>query len=321
MTDISIVVPLLNEAESLPELYAWIERVMRENKYSFEVIFVDDGSKDTSWQIIEDLHSKHPENVRAIKFRKNHGKSPALNEGFAAAVGEIVVTMDADLQDSPEEIPAMRNMILNEGYDLVSGWKSKRYDPLSKTIPTKLFNFVTRKVSGIELNDFNCGLKAYRNEVVKNIEIFGEMHRYIPVLAKWAGYNKIGEKPVIHQARKYGVTKFGINRFINGFLDLMTLFFVGRFSKKPMHFFGTLGALSLFSGFLVTLYVIGEKLVNIARGTDFRNVTDQPLFFLAILAIIVGFQLFSIGFIGDLISRNSTSRNHYSVTRRLGLND
>lgn len=313
--DISVVVPLYNEVESLPELTAWIKRVMDENKFSYEIILVDDGSNDGSWQAIESLKSGHPE-ITGIKFRRNYGKSAALNVGFEAARGQVVITMDADLQDSPDEIPALYRSIIQDQYDLISGWKQKRYDPLSKTIPTKFFNSVTRSVSGIHnLHDFNCGLKAYRKEVVKNIEVYGEMHRYIPVIAKWAGFNRIGEQVVEHRARKYGTTKFGFSRFVNGFLDLLSIFFVGKFSKRPMHFFGTLGVLGFTTGFIIALWLIGSKLIAIANGDKFRNVTDQPLFYIALVAIIVGFQLFLTGFIAELVSRNSPERNAYQIEK------
>lgn len=312
---ISIVIPLLNEKESLPELCEWIARVMQANHFSYEIILVDDGSTDGSWQTIEELAAANSA-IRGIKFRRNYGKSAALNVGFEATKGEVVITMDADLQDSPDEIPELYRRIKEEKLDLISGWKKKRYDPLSKTIPTKLFNWVTRKMSGINnLHDFNCGLKAYRAEVVKTIEVYGEMHRYIPVIAKWAGFTRIEEQVVEHRARKYGTTKFGLNRFVNGFLDLLSIFFVGKFGKKPMHFFGTMGTLSFFTGFLVTIYLIAEKLIDIARGEHFRNVTDQPLFYLALVAIVVGFQLFLTGFLAELISRNSSDRNKYLIEK------
>lgn len=314
---ISVVVPLLNEKESLPELCEWIARVMATNQFSYEVILIDDGSTDGSWKEIERLSAENNA-IKGIKFRRNYGKSAALNVGFEHAQGAVVITMDADLQDSPDEIPVLYKRITEEHLDLVSGWKKKRYDPLSKTIPTKLFNWVTRKMSGINnLHDFNCGLKAYRSEVVKTIEVYGEMHRYIPVIAKWAGFTKIEEQIVEHRARKYGVTKFGLNRFVNGFLDLLSIFFVGKFGKKPMHFFGSMGTLSFFAGFLVTIYLIGEKLYDIANGVKFRNVTDQPLFYLALVAIIVGFQLFLTGFVAELLSRNSADRNSYLIEKKL----
>ena len=313
---ISIVIPLLNEAESLPELYDWISRVMEENNFSWEAIFIDDGSTDESWEVIEDLHRKDSR-VRGIKFQRNYGKSAALNVGFDAAEGEIVITMDADLQDSPDEIPALRNMILEQDFDLVSGWKAKRYDPISKTIPTKLFNWATRKMSGIELHDFNCGLKAYKKKVIKSIEVYGEMHRYIPVIAKWAGFRKIGEKEVKHQERKFGSSKFGLERFVNGFLDLLTITFVSRFGKRPMHFFGFIGTLMFLLGGMVSIWLITEKIIHLYQGTTVREVTDQPLFYLALTAMIIGTQLFLAGFLGELISRNSPFRNSYLVDKRL----
>ena len=315
--NLSIVIPLFNEAESLPELCAWIKRVMDENSFSYEIILVDDGSNDGSWDVIE-LLKKENAAITGIQFRRNYGKSAALNVGFEAAQGEVVITMDADLQDSPDEIPVLYRRILDENLDLLSGWKKKRYDPLTKTIPTKLFNAATRNMSGIHnLHDFNCGLKAYRKEVVKSIEVYGEMHRYIPVIAKWAGFTKIAEQAVEHRARKYGTTKFGFSRFINGFLDLLSIFFVGKFSKRPMHFFGTLGVLSFMSGFGITVWLIADKLIDIARGTAYRNVTDQPLFYIALVAIIVGFQLFLTGFIAELVSRNAPERNHYQIAKRI----
>ncbi len=311
--DISVVIPLYNEEESLPELCAWIARVMDANQFTYEIILVDDGSKDSSWKVIQSLKTQN-EHISGIRFRRNYGKSAALNVGFAAAQGDVVITMDADLQDSPDEIPELYDRIKNQGADLVSGWKKKRYDPLSKTIPTKLFNSVTRKMSGIDnLHDFNCGLKAYKKDVVKSVEVYGEMHRYIPVLAKWAGFNYIQEQVVQHFPRKYGTTKFGPGRFIKGFLDLMSIFFVGKFAKRPMHFFGPLGVLSFLLGFFITIYLIYDKLMSIANGTPYRNVTDQPLFFLSLLAIVIGFQLFLTGFIAELISRNGTDRNKYHI--------
>lgn len=312
--DISVVVPLYNEEESLPELYSWIERVMKENNFTFEVIFVNDGSTDRSWEVIDEL-SRKSENVRAIKFRRNYGKSPALYCGFKEAEGDVVITMDADLQDSPDEIPELYRMIMQEGYDLVSGYKQKRYDPISKTLPTKLFNATARKVSGIKnLHDFNCGLKAYRKTVVKNIEVYGEMHRYIPYLAKNAGFDKIGEKVVHHQARKYGTSKFmGLNRFINGYLDLLTLWFLGAFGKKPMHVFGFLGSIMFFIGF-VSAFIIGiDKLWAVAHGIPQRLVTSSPYFYIALTMMIIGTQLFLTGFLGDLISRSSSNRNDYQI--------
>jgi glycosyltransferase involved in cell wall biosynthesis len=313
---VSVVIPLLNEAESLPELHAWIRKVMDDHGLTWEAIFIDDGSTDESWAVIEQLQSKDS-CVRGIKFQRNYGKSAALNVGFDAAEGEVVVTMDADLQDSPEEIPALRKMILDEGFDLVSGWKVKRYDPLSKTIPTRLFNLATRKMSGIELHDFNCGLKAYRKRVVKSIEVYGEMHRYIPVIAKWAGFRKIGEKEVKHQERKFGSSKFGLERFINGFLDLLTITFVSRFGKRPMHFFGFIGTLMFLIGGVVSLWLIAEKIIHLYQGTPVREITDQPLFYLALTAMIIGTQLFLAGFLGELIGRNSPLRNSYLIDKRI----
>ncbi|WP_140939645.1 glycosyltransferase family 2 protein [Sphingobacterium lumbrici] len=313
--DISVVIPLYNEAESLPELTEWIRRVMEQHSFSYEIILVDDGSKDTSWQVIMDL-KKENEQITGVKFRRNYGKSAALNVGFAAAQGDVVITMDADLQDSPDEIPALYDRVKNQGADLVSGWKQKRYDPPTKTIPTKLFNSVTRSMSGIHnLHDFNCGLKAYHKDVVKSIEVYGEMHRYIPVLAKWAGFTAIQEQVVQHYPRKYGTTKFGPGRFIKGFLDLLSIFFVGKFSKRPMHFFGPIGVISFMIGFFITFYLICEKLMSIAEGTAYRNVTDQPLFFLSLLAILIGTQLFLTGFVAELIARNSSERNKYQIER------
>ena len=315
--DISVVVPLYNEDESLPELYAWIERVMQANGFSFEVIFVNDGSTDRSWEVIEELQAKSP-HVKGIKFRRNYGKSPALFCGFERAQGRVVITMDADLQDSPDEIPELYRMITEEGYDLVSGWKQKRYDPLSKTIPTKLFNATARKVSGIHnLHDFNCGLKAYRSEVVKNIEVYGEMHRYIPYLAKNAGFKRIGEKVVQHQARKYGVTTFGLDRFVNGYLDLLSLWFLSRFGVKPMHIFGLLGTLMFMLGFIAVCIVGGAKLYALSIGEPARLVTDSPYFYLALVAMILGTQLFLTGFVAELVSRNSPERNKYQIEKEL----
>ena len=312
--DLSIVIPLLNEEESLPELMAWIEKVMFDNNYSYEVIMVDDGSTDESWEVIEKLRTQN-NNLKGIRFQRNYGKSAALNEGFKAAQGEVVITMDADMQDSPDEIPELRNMIVNDGYDMVSGWKKVRHDnKLSKNLPSKLFNAAARKSSGIKLHDFNCGLKSYRKKLVKSIEVYGEMHRYIPVLAKWAGFKKVGEKIVEHRPRKYGVTKFGWERFINGFLDLFSIMFVGKFGKKPMHFFGLWGTLSFVFGFVVFLYLTISKF-----AFDITGMTQRPLFFFAILAMITGTQLFLAGFIGELIARNSLDRNHYLIQEKLGL--
>lgn len=311
--DISVVVPLYNEVESLPELTAWISRVMAENNFSYEIILVDDGSKDGSWELICELNQANPA-IRGIKFRRNYGKSAALNTGFEAVRGNVVITMDADLQDSPNEIPELYRRIVEEKYDLVSGWKAKRYDPISKTIPTKLFNAATRSMSGIDnLHDFNCGLKAYRKTVVKNIEVYGEMHRYIPVLAKWAGFTKIGEQVVEHRARKYGTTKFGMSRFVNGFLDLLSIFFVGKFGKRPMHFFGAMGTLSFLTGLIIAIWIISEKLYHIAHNEKYRDATDNPLFYIALVAIILGSQLFLTGFVSELVARSSNDRNNYQI--------
>jgi glycosyltransferase involved in cell wall biosynthesis len=311
--DISVVIPLFNEEESLPELSEWIDRVMKANDFSYEILFVDDGSKDTSWEVVKSLAGTNP-HVKGLSFRRNYGKSAALNEGFKAAQGDVVITMDADLQDSPDEIPELFNMIKTEGYDIVSGWKEKRFDPITKTLPTKLFNWATRKMSGISLHDFNCGLKSYRKDVVKSIEVYGEMHRYIPVIAKWGGFNKIGEKAVQHQARKYGTTKFGFERFINGFLDLLTIFFMGRFGRRPMHFFGAMGMLSFLIGLALTFYLIIYRIYQIyVHDTLTRKITEQPLFYLALVAIIVGMQLFLAGFLGELISRTGQERNYYHL--------
>ena len=314
--DISVIIPLFNEDESLPELYAWIERVMKAHGYSFEVIFVNDGSTDTSWEVIERL-STESENVKGIKFRRNYGKSPALYCGFKQAKGDVVITMDADLQDSPDEIPALYKMITEDGYDLVSGYKQKRYDPLSKTIPTKLFNATARKISGIKnLHDFNCGLKAYRRDVVKNIEVYGEMHRYMPYLAKNAGFDKIGEKPVHHQARKFGKSKFmGWNRFVNGYLDLITLWFLSSFSRKPMHVFGFLGSLMFFIGFVSAFIIGADKLYSLSQGIPQRLVTDSPYFYIALTMMVIGTQLFLAGFVADLVSRSSQGRNEYQIEK------
>lgn len=310
--DISVVIPLYNEEESLPELFSWIERVMKENNFTYEIIFINDGSTDNSWKVIEDL-SKKSSCVKGIRFRRNYGKSPGLHCGFQKASGDVVITMDADLQDSPDEIPELYRMIKEEGYDVVSGWKKKRYDPLSKTIPTKLFNATARKFSGIRLHDFNCGLKAYKNIVVKNIEVYNDMHRYIPYLAKIEGFNKIGEKVVRHQARKYGTTKFGLNRFVNGYLDLITLWFTSKFGKKPMHFFGLWGSMMFIIGFIALAIVLSIKLIAIIHGESWRLVTDTPYFYIALTGMILGTQMFLAGFIGELISRNSPSRNRYKI--------
>jgi len=312
--DISVVIPLFNEEESLPELFAWIEQVMADHGFTYEIIAVNDGSSDRSWDVIEREAARNPR-IKGICFQRNYGKSAALNEGFAASEGKVVITMDADLQDSPDEIPGLYKMIDEEGYDLVSGWKKKRLDPaLTKNIPSKLFNAVTRKISGIRLNDFNCGLKAYKYDVVKSVEVYGEMHRYIPVLAKWAGFNKIGEKVVHHRERKYGVTKFGIERFVNGFLDLMSITFVTRFGKRPMHLFGTLGVLSFLLGFLILLYLSITKIFFTQMG-----MTQRPLFFLGIITIIVGVQLFLTGFLAELVARSSSDRNTYQIRKKIGL--
>ena len=313
--DISVIVPLYNEAESLPELHAWIKRVMDEHGFSYEILFINDGSTDDSWKVIEDLHARFEE-VKGIKFRRNYGKSPALYCGFDRAQGNVVITMDADLQDSPDEIPELYRMITEEGYDLVSGYKQKRYDPLSKTLPTKLFNATARKVSGIKnLHDFNCGLKAYRKEVVKNIEVYGEMHRYIPYLAKNAGFSKIGEKVVQHQARKYGTTKFGLNRFVNGYLDLISLWFLSKFGVKPMHFFGLWGSVMFFICLMCVIFIGGNKLYALANGIPAPLVTDSPYFYLALVGMLLGTQMFLTGFLGELISRNSQERNNYKIEK------
>ena len=310
--DISVIVPLYNEEESLPELEAWIKRIMDENYYSYEIIMVDDGSTDNSWTRIEELHAINP-TVKGIKFQRNYGKSAALNEGFKMAKGNVVITMDADLQDSPDEIPELRRMVLEEDYDIVSGWKKKRYDStLSKNIPSKFFNAATRRASGIYLHDFNCGLKAYKHKVVKSIEVYGEMHRYIPLIAKWSGFKKFGEKVVEHRPRKYGVTKFGWNRFVNGFLDLASIMFVGKFGKNPMHFFGLWGTLSFLFGFVVSLYLTITKFFF-----DQTGMTQRPLFFIALVAMIIGSQLFLAGFLGELISRNGPERNHYLIEDKI----
>ena len=317
--DISVIIPLFNEEESLPELFAWIKRVMASNDFTYEVIFVNDGSTDRSWNVIEELAEKN-EQVKGIKFRRNYGKSPALFCGFKEAQGDVVITMDADLQDSPDEIPGLYQMIMKEGYDLVSGYKQNRKegDPLSKTIPTKLFNATARKVSGIHnLHDFNCGLKAYRKDVVKNIEVYGEMHRYIPYLAKNAGFQKIGEKVVHHQARKYGSTKFGFNRFFNGYLDLISLWFLSKFGVKPMHFFGLLGSLMFFIGMISVIMVGVSKLHAMYNGLPYRLVTDSPYFYLSLTAMIIGTQLFLAGFLGELISRNAPERNNYQIEKKI----
>ena len=312
MTKISIVIPLFNEEESITELAQWIDKVLKKNNLSYEIIFIDDGSNDSSWSVIKNIKHDNP-NVYGIKFRRNYGKSAALNVGFSKASGDVIITMDADLQDSPDEIPELYNLITNDNYDLVSGWKKKRYDPITKTIPTKLFNWAARKASGINLNDFNCGLKAYNKNVVKSIEVYGEMHRYIPILAKWAGFKNIGEKVVEHQSRKYGVTKFGFERFINGFLDLLTVTFISRFGKKPMHIFGTLGTLMFILGLTLFLYIGGTKLYYIYNSLPAKNIADQSAFFIALTTMVIGVQLFLSGFIAELVSRNSPDRNNYQV--------
>jgi glycosyltransferase involved in cell wall biosynthesis len=312
--DLSVIIPLFNEDESLPELAAWIERVVNANGYSYEVIMIDDGSTDNSWNVIESLRAQNP-NIRGIKFQRNYGKSAALNEGFKAAQGDVIITMDADMQDSPDEIPELRKMIIEEGYDLVSGWKKKRYDnTLTKNIPSKLFNAAARKSSGIKLHDFNCGLKAYRKKVVKSIEVYGEMHRYIPILAKWAGIRNIVEKVVEHRARKFGVTKFGWERFVNGFLDLFSIMFVGKFGKRPMHFFGLWGSIVFFLGLVIWTYLFVAKFAFLKY-----NMTDRPIFYVGVISLVIGTQLFLAGFLGELISRNSAERNSYLIEEKIGL--
>ncbi len=311
MVDVSIVVPLYNEEESLPELIAWIDRVCAGEGLRYEVLLIDDGSTDTSWSVIEHLSNTFA-GVKGIKFRRNYGKSAALNTGFQAATGEVIITMDADLQDSPDEIPELCRLIREEGYDLVSGWKQKRYDPISKTLPSKFFNWITAQMSGIALHDFNCGLKAYKRQVIKSIEVYGEMHRYIPVIAKQAGFRKIGEKVVEHRARKYGVTKFGLERFINGFLDLLSVLFITRFSRRPMHFFGALGTLTFFIGFVILLYLSVGKLLYAEYG-----MTKRPIFYFGLLTVVVGVQLFLTGFIAELVSRSASDRNHYLIDQKL----
>lgn len=315
--DISIVIPLYNEDESLPELIAWIERVVNTHHFSYEIILVDDGSKDHSWEVIE-ANANRNEHIHGIKFRRNYGKSAALHCGFQAAEGNVVITMDADMQDSPDEIPALYDMIMKEDYDMVSGWKKKRYDPLSKTLPTKLFNATARKFSGLKLHDFNCGLKAYKNKVVKNIEVYGEMHRYIPIIAKQAGFTRIGEKVVQHRARQYGVTKFGgLNRFINGILDLLSITFITRFSKKPMHLFGALGTLLFIIGFFSAAWIGIDKLICLSHGIQARLVTDNPYFYISLVCMLLGTQLFLAGFVAELISRSSSERNVYLIEKKL----
>ena len=314
--DLSVIIPLYNEAESLPELKSWTEKALE--GFTYELIFVDDGSTDDSWKVISSFQARPGNLIKGIRFRRNYGKSAALYEGFAAAEGDIVVTMDADLQDSPEEIPEMVRMIKEEGYDLVSGWKQHRKDnAITKNLPSRLYNWTARKVTGIKLHDMNCGLKAYRREVVKNIEVYGEMHRYIPYLAKNAGFTKIGEKPVHHQKRKYGTSKFGVNRFVHGLLDLMSLWFLSRFGGSPMHFFGTSGILMFLVGFVMTVWIIAAKLVHQAQGVKFRAVTDQPLFYLALVALVLGVILFLAGFLGEMVSRSAEGRNNYQIKERL----
>ena len=315
--DISVIVPLFNEAESLPELYAWIQRVMNENKFSYEVIFINDGSTDNSWQVIQDLKAKS-ENVRAIRFRRNYGKSPALFCGFERAEGEVVITMDADLQDSPDEIPELYRMVMEDGYDLVSGWKQKRYDnTFTKNIPSKIYNATARKVTGLKLHDMNCGLKAYRKEVIKNIEVYGEMHRYIPYLAKNAGYTNIGEKVVIHRKRQYGVSKFGLERFVNGYLDLFSLYFLDKFGKQPMHFFGLWGSVMFLIGFIAVVAVGVMKLFALSKGVPAPLVTDTPYFYIALTMMLLGTQMFLSGFVGELVSRSNAERNKYHIAEEI----
>ncbi|MEZ0607474.1 glycosyltransferase family 2 protein [Fibrella sp. WM1] len=318
---LTLLIPLFNEDESLPELHDWIVRVVTEQAYTYEILFVDDGSTDRSWDVIERLASVNP-NVRAIRFARNMGKTAALQVGFQAARGRVVITMDADLQDSPDEIPELYRMITEQGYDLVSGWKQKRYDPITKTLPTKLFNGVARWISGVKLHDFNCGLKAYRQEVVKSLNLYGDMHRNIPIVANWNGYTRIGEKVVQHRARKYGSTKFGLERFINGFLDMLVIAFVHKFSKRPMHFFGGLGTLSFFLGLVSTVVIVGQKLYNISHGLRYRNATDNPLFYFALIAIVLGVQLFLAGFLAELYIRQASNRTtEYQIARKIGFSD
>ncbi len=311
--DISIVVPLINEVESIPELHTWIKKVLDENKFSYEVIFIDDGSKDGSWRVIEELSANFTE-VRGIKFQRNYGKSAALQKGFELASGRVVITMDADLQDSPEEIPELNRMIIEEDFDIVSGWKKKRYDPITKTIPTKIYNWAARKLTGIQLHDFNCGLKAYKNEVVKSIEIYGDMHRYIPPIAKYSGFTNIGEKVVQHQSRKFGTTKFGMNRFLNGPLDLLTVVFMGKFGKKPMHFFGAIGTFLFIIGFCFAFYLGIDKLFIDTTG---RLIAERTEFYISLVAMIIGSQFFLAGFLAELVGRNSSNRNHYLVEKTI----
>ena len=314
--DISVLIPLFNEEESLPELCSWIKKVMLENNYSYEVLLLDDGSKDNSWSVIENL-SLENKSIKGVKFRRNYGKSAALNIGFQRAIGNVVITMDADLQDSPDEIPGLYDKIIKDNYDLVSGWKQKRYDPISKTLPTKLFNWAARKASGIYLHDFNCGLKSYKNTVVKSIEVHGEMHRYIPVIAKWAGFANIAEQVVEHQSRKYGETKFGLERFVNGFLDLMTITFVTRFGKKPMHLFGVVGTIMFIIGFILFGSIVGSKLYALLNNISAKNIAEMSSFYIALTSMIIGVQLFLAGFVSELISRNSNDRNNYHIEKEI----
>ena len=314
--NISVVIPLFNEEESIKELCTWIVEVMKKNEFSYEIILIDDGSDDNSWKEIERLNSKNP-NIKGVKFRRNYGKSAALNIGFLKALGDVVITMDADLQDSPNEIPKLYKKVYKKGFDLVSGWKKERYDPISKTVPTKLFNWAARKASGIYLHDFNCGLKAYNKNVIKNIEVYGEMHRYIPMIAKWSGFSNITEQVVKHQKRKYGSTKFGIERFLNGFLDLLTISFISRFGKKPMHFFGVLGTLMFFLGFLLFSFIVGSKLFLIINDLPAKNIADMSVFYIALTSMIIGVQLFLAGFIAEMISRNSHDSNSYQIEKEI----
>ncbi len=313
--DISVVVPLYNEEESLKELNDWIAQVMQSNSFSYEVIYIDDGSGDTSWKVVEELSSKNS-SVKGLRFRRNYGKSAALNEGFKVAKGDVVITMDADLQDSPEEIPELHRMVTEDDFDMVSGWKKKRHDPITKTIPSKFYNWTTRKLSGIKLHDMNCGLKAYKNEVVKNIEVYGEMHRYIPIIAKWEGYHKIGEKVVLHQKRKYGVTKFGLDRFVKGYLDLLSILFVSKFGQRPMHFFGTFGSLLFFIGFIIATYLAYTKFFV----DTYTRMTDRPLFYFGLLAMMIGSQLFLTGFLADMVSRNNFANREYQIKSKININ-
>ncbi len=316
--DISVVVPLYNEEESLRELHDWIQRVMNKNNFSYEILFIDDGSNDKSWDVIRELTNNNS-SVKGIKFRRNYGKSAALQTGFTEAQGDVVITMDADLQDSPDEIPPLYKMIKEDGYDLISGWKKVRHDPISKTVPSKFFNFVTRMLTGIKLHDFNCGLKAYRNDVVKSVEVYGEMHRYIPVLAKQAGFKRIGEKVVEHRARKYGVSKFGFSRFINGFLDLLSVLFMTKFGKKPMHFFGVWGTLMFLIGGVITVWIIAEKIYRLSQHLPVREVVAQPLFYIALVLVILGIQMFLAGFLGELVARSASDRNTYLIQEKLNV--